>query len=149
MNESASSLIDIIEPSLPEAAATTNWIWLALSLAVLLLLIVILLLLWKKKWPAYRAVKRFRKLHQQIVDGKMLLTDGLVLITQELRQGLKLAQQLPMQAPDSFAQKDKQLWPVFVQHLDKLRYQPGEALTVTQINIAAAQIEIWLRRYCR
>lgn len=148
MNESASSLIDIIEPSVPAAAATTNWLWLALSLAILLL-IVGLLMLWKRKWPAYRAVKRFRKLHQQAIGGGMLLSDGLVLLTQELRQGFKLPQQLPKRAPAIFAQKDKQLWTVFVQHLDKLRYQPGEALTVAQINIAAAQIEIWLRRYCR
>lgn len=149
MNESASSLIDIIEPSEPLVAVGANSLWFAVSLTVMLLLIIVLVMLWKKKWSAYRAVKRFRKLHQQIIEGKMLLPDGLVLLTQELRRGLKLAQQLPMQAPDIFAQKDKQLWTVFVQHLDKLRYQSGEALTVAQINIAAAQIEIWLRRYCR
>ena len=149
MNESASSLIDIIEPSEPLVAVGANSLWFAVLLAVMLLLIIFIVLLWKNKWSAYRAVKRFRKLHQQIIEGKMLLPDGLVLLTQELRRGLKLAQQLPMQAPDIFAQKDKQLWTVFVQHLDKLRYQSGEALTVAQINIAAAQIGIWLRRYCR
>ncbi len=149
MNESASSLIDIIEPAVPAVAVATNALWLAASLALLLLLIVVLLMLWKKKWPAYRAVKRFQKLHQRIVGGEMPLSDGLVLLTQELRQGLKLAQQLPKQAPEFFAQKDRQLWSVFMQHLDALRYRSGEALTVTQINIAAAQIEIWLRRYCR
>ena len=149
MNESASSLIDIIEPLVPVVTVGTNTTLFTVSLAVLLSLIFILLMLWKKKWAAFRAIKRFRKLHQQIVDGKILLTDGLVLLTRELRQGLKLAQQLPMQAPEIFEQKDKQLWTAFVQHLDRLRYQPGETLTVAQINIAAAQIEIWLRRYYR
>lgn len=149
MDESASSLIDIIEPLVPVVTVGTNTTLFAAALAVLLSLIFILLMLWKKKWAAFRAIKRLRNLHQQIVDGKIILTDGLVLLTRELRQGLKLAQQLPMQAPEIFEQKDKQLWTVFVQHLDRLRYQPGEALTVAQINIAAAQIEIWLRRYCR
>jgi hypothetical protein len=148
MNDAASGLIDIIEPALPAVAVTTNWLWLASSLAILLLLCVVIMMLWKKKWPAYRAIKRFQKLHQQIVGGEIPLSDGLVLLTQELRQGLKLPQQLSKQAPDIFKQKDKQLWPVFVQHLATLRYQSGEALTVAKINIAAAQIETWLRRYC-
>jgi hypothetical protein len=149
MTEQASGLIDIIEPAVPVAAEAGSWPWLAAAIVLMLLLIAILVLLWKKKWPAYRALKHLHKLHRQIVAGVIPLPDGLVLLTQELRRGLKLAQQLPRQAPDMFGQQDKQLWQEFVQQLDKLRYQPGAELTVAQLDPIVSQIEIWLRRYCR
>ncbi len=149
MSEQASGLIDIIDPAVPVAAEAGSWPWIAAAIVLMLLLLAGLLLLWKKKWPAYRALKHLRKLHRQIVAGLIPLPDGLVLLTQELRHGFKLAQQLPKQAPDMFDQQDKQLWQEFVQQLDKLRYQPGAALTVAQLDPIVSQIEIWLRRYCR
>ena len=149
MNEQASGLIDIIEPAVPAAAEAGSWPWIAAAILFTLLLIAGLLLLWKKKWPPYRALKHLRKLHQQINAGVIPLPDGLVLLTQELRHGLKLAQQLPKQAPDIFVQQDKQLWQEFVQQLDKVRYQPGAELTVAQLSPIVSQIESWLRRYCR
>jgi len=149
MNESASGLIDIIEPAAPMAAAAANWPWLAATLAASLLVIAMLLMLWKKKWPAYRAIKRLRKLQQQIIAGEVSLQHGVILLSQELRVGLKLAQQLPKQAPENFTQQDIQLWTEFVQRLDRLRYQHGEALAVAELAPIISRIETWLWRYCR
>jgi hypothetical protein len=149
MIEQTSGLIDIIEPAAPAVAQAAHWPWLAATLAVMLLLVVFALILWKKKFPAYRAIKQLRKLHQQILEGAVPVQDGLILLTQELRHGLRLAQQLPKQAPEFFAEQDKHLWQAFVQQLDSLRYRTDGTLTLAQLTPIVARMESWLRRYCR
>jgi len=149
MNEQSSGLMDIIEPAAPDVVASSQWQGMAAALVLMAFLVISLLLLWKKKWPAYRAVKKLRKLQQQIVTGTVSLQDGVILLNQELRQGLRLAQQLPKEAPQFFKQQDKLQWYPFLQQLDTLRYEAEAALTVAQVNAIADQIAIWLRRYCR
>ena len=149
MNEPASGLIDIIEPAVPIAPAAGSWLWVAVTGAVLVSLVIALLALWKNKWPAYRAIKHLRKLHQQVIAGELTPSDGVVLLVQELRHGLRLPQQLTKEAPQAFSQQDKHLWEGFVGQLDALRYQPGEMLTAAHLEPYFSQIEIWLQRYCR
>jgi len=61
MNEASESLIDIIEPVAPEIVAGTNWLWVAMLLTVLVTRVIGVWMLWKRKWPAYCALKRLNR----------------------------------------------------------------------------------------
>lgn len=149
MNEQTSGLIDIIEPASPVVAETGNWPWIAAVLAVFVILAVALLMLWKKKWPAYLALKRLRKLQQQTLAGELTPHESVFMLALELRSGLGIKRLRTEAVPANFSPQDRALWPEFMQRLDVMLYQSGTELGADKLAALFAQIEKWLRRYSR
>ena len=149
LSDAGSGLIDIIEPVAPSLAETAGWLWPVVTIVLLLLLAVSLFLLWKLKWPGWRAASRVKKLQQQVLSGAVSAQDGLYLLAQELRAGLGMATMLAEEAPARFVSSDRDHWPVFLRHLDEMRYQPVQALSYASLTPHFIQVEAWLRRYAR
>ena len=155
MNEAASGvadiggLIDIIEPAAPVVAAAANWPWIAAVTAMLVMLAVAILLLWKYKLPAYRAVKRLRKLRQQALAGELTPHESIFMLALELRRGLGIKRLRAEEIPVMFKQQDRTVWPEFMQHLDTMLYQRGAELDAGVLAEPFVQIEKWLWRYSR
>jgi len=155
MNEAASGvaeiggLIDIIEPAAPVVAAAGNWPWIASAVAMLVILAVAILLLLKYKLPAYRALRRLRKLRQQALAGELTSHESVFMLALELRHGLGVKRLRAEEVPVMFKQQDRSLWPEFMQHLDTLLYQRGAELDAGVLAAVFAQIEKWLWRYSR
>ena len=153
MNEAASGvadiggLIDIVEPAAPVVAAAGNWPWIAAVAAMLVILAVAILLLLKYKLPAYRAVKRLRKLRQQALAGELTPHESVFMLALELRRGLGVKRLRAEEVPMMFKQQDRTVWIEFMQHLDTMLYQRGAELDTGVLAALFAQIEKWLWRY--
>lgn len=149
MNEASEGLIDIIEPAAPLMVESANWLWIAGLLAVLVLAVIGLWLLWKKKWPSYRAVKRLRKLQQQLLAGKLPPYEAILLLAQELQNSLGQKRLLRDAAPLNFQQQDSLLWPGLIKQIDAMRYQSDVKLDKDELAKIFAQAEKFLHRYSR
>jgi len=155
MNEAASGvadiggLIDIIEPAAPVVAAAGNWPWIAAAVAMLVILAVAILLLLKYRLPAYRAVRRLRKLHQQALAEELTPHESVFMLALELRRGLGVKRLRAEEVPVMFKRQDRTAWPEFMQHLDTMLYQRGAELDALVLAALFAQIEQWLWRYSR
>jgi hypothetical protein len=152
MNEAASGvadiggLIDIIEPAAPLLAAHGNWPWIAAAVTILVVLAVAIL---KYKLPAYRALRRLRKLRLQAVAGELPPHESVFMLALELRRGLGIKRLRAEEVPVMFKQQDRTAWPAFMQHLDTVLYQRGAELDAGALAALFAQIEKWLWRYSR
>lgn len=149
MNEASDGLIDIIEPAAPLMVEGVNWLRIAGLLAVLVLAVIGLWLLWKKKWPSYRAVKRLRKLQQQLLAGKLPPYEAILLLAQELQNSLGQKRLLRDAALLNFQQQDSLLWPGLIKQIDAMRYQSDVKLDKDELAKIFIQAEIFLRRYSR
>lgn len=155
MNEAASGvaeiggLIDIIEPAAPVLAAEGNWPWIVAAVAMLVILAVAILLLMKYKLPAYRAVRRLKKLQQQAVAGELTPHESVFMLALELRRGLGVKRLRAEEVPVMFKQQDRTVWPEFMQHLDTVLYQRSAELDACALAAVFAQIQRWLWRYSR
>lgn len=149
MNEASDGLIDIIEPAAPLMVEGVNWLRIAGLLAVLVLAVIGLWLLWKKKWPSYRAVKRLRKLQQQLLAGKLPPYEAILLLAQELQNSLGQKRLLRDAAPLNFQQQDSLLWPGLIKQIDAMRYQSDVKLDKDELAKIFAQAEKFLHRYSR
>lgn len=149
MNEASDGLIDIVEPAAPLMVESVNWLRIAGLLAVLVLAVIGLWLLWKKKWPSYRAVKRLRKLQQQLLAGKLPPYEAILLLAQELQNSLGQKRLLRDAAPLNFQQQDSLLWPGLIKQIDAMRYQSDVKLDKDELAKIFAQAEKFLHRYSR
>lgn len=155
MNEAVSGvadvggLVDIIEPAAPVLAADGNWPWIAAAVAMMVILAVTILLLLKYKLPAYRALRRLRKLRQQALAGELTPHESVFMLALELRHGLGVKRLRAEEVPARFGQQDRTAWPEFMQHLDTMLYQRGAELDAGELAALFAQIEKWLWRYSR
>lgn len=149
MNEASDGLIDIVEPAAPLMVESVNWLWIAGLFAVLVLAVIGLWLLWKKKWPSYRAVKRLRKLQQQLLAGKLPPYEAILLLAQELQNSLGQKRLLRDAAPLNFQQQDSLLWPGLIKQIDAMRYQSDVKLDKDELAKIFAQAEKFLHRYSR
>jgi hypothetical protein len=155
MNEAASGvaeiggLIDIIEPAAPVLGAAGNWPWIAAAVAMLVILAVAILLLLKYKLPAYRALRRLRKLRQQTLAGELTPHESVFMLALELRHGLGVKRLRAEEVPVILKPQDRSLWPEFMQQLDIMLYQRGAELDAGVLAALFAQIEKWLWRYSR
>ena len=155
MNEAVSGvadvggLVDIIEPAAPVLAADGNWPWIAAAVAMLVILAVAILFLLKYKLPAYRALRRLKKLRQQALAGELTPHESVFMLALELRHGLGVKRLRAEEVPVMFKQQDRALWPAFMQHLDAMLYQRGAELDAGVLEAVFAQIEKWLWRYSR
>lgn len=149
MNEASDGLIDIVEPAAPLMVEGVNWLRIAGLLAVLVLAVIGLWLLWKKKWPSYRAVKRLRKLQQQLLAGKLPPYEAILLLAQELQNSLGQKRLLRDAAPLNFQQQDSLLWPGLIKQIDAMRYQSDVKLDKDELAKIFAQAEKFLHRYSR
>lgn len=155
MNEAVSGvadvggLVDIIEPAAPVLAADANWPWIAAAVVTLVILAVAILLLLKYKLPAYRALRRLRKLRQQTLAGELTPHESVFMLALELRHGLGIKRLRAEEVPAVFKRQDRTMWPEFMQHLDTLLYQRGVELDAGVLAAVFAQIEKWLWSYGR
>ena len=149
MNDQYSGLIDIIDPSapIPDAGSDLTWVWLALVVAMPLMICAVFW--WRKKRISHRAVKHLHKLHQHFLSGNLTSHEAVFFVALALRHGLGLTRLYTDDIPPVFQKSDQILWPAFIHRLDVLRYQPGTALDGQEMETIFAQVEIWLRRYCR
>ena len=147
MNESVSSLIDIVEPMAPLQEAAKSEVWLAAVIVCTILLVAGLLFWWRKKKSSRLAVKRLKALRQHVSAGELNSHEMVFMLALELRRGLSLARLLPEAPPPGFQEEDVALWSPFIQRLDTLRYAPDVALDNQQLEALFVQTEIWLRRY--
>jgi hypothetical protein len=149
MNEASSGLIDIIEPLAPTVADGNNAYWVAAIIALLLILAAALLLLWKYKLPAYRALRRMRKLRQQSLAGELTPHESVFMLALELRHGLGIKRLRAEEVPLRFKPQDRARWPGFMQQLDVLLYQSGAEVSADKLAALFVQTEKWLWRYAR
>lgn len=149
MNEANSGLIDIIEPLPPGVADGSYGYWVAATIALLLILAAALLLLWKYKLPAYRALRRLRKLRQQSLAGELTPHESVFMLALELRHGLGIRRLRAEEVPVRFNRQDRALWPAFMHQLDALLYQSGAGVSADKLAALFVQLEKWLWRYSR
>jgi hypothetical protein len=149
MNEASESLIDIIEPVAPEIVAGTNWLWVAILLTVLVTMVIGLWMLWKRKWPAYCALKRLNRLQQQSLAEKFPPYETVILLAQELQLSLRLKRLQWQVAPSILLQQDQDLWQGLIQQLDAMRYQTGVEMGEAKLAEIFTQTETLLRHYSR
>lgn len=149
MNEVNSGLIDIIEPLAPRVAEGNSGYWVAATIALLLTLAAVLLILWKYKLPAYRAIKRLRKLRRQGLAGELTRHESVFMFALELRHGLGIKRLRAEEVPAGFKLQDRLLWAGFMHQLDAMLYQSGAEVSADKLAALSAQIEKWLWRYGR
>jgi hypothetical protein len=149
MSEANSSLIDIVEPTVPVVAETSSWVWLAGLIAVLVLLAIALFVLWKYKLPAYRALQRLRKLQIKLHAGEHTAHEAALLLALELRHGLGVKRLLAQDMPLDFKQQDRARWAEFMQQLDAMLYRHDAEPSADRLAALFEQAAYWLRRYSR
>lgn len=149
MNDLASGLADIIEPTAPVAEAASSMSW-PVIVSILMLILAGAMVVWWRKQRAYRArIKRLQALRHTCQENELARHEMVSMLALELRRGLKLARMLEDEIPEVFQASDVALWPDFVRQLDALRYQPEVVLDKPQLDALFAQTEAWIRRYCR
>ena len=149
MNETSSSLIDIIEPAAPVMAETAGWLLVAGIIAAVLVFALALFVLWKYKFPAYVAVKRLRKLRNELQAGELTPHETVLMLALELRHGLAVKRLLAGKMPVQFKPHEHTRWAEFMDGLDALLYQHKAELSVDKLATLFTQTEYWLRRYGR